>query len=143
MKIRNKEIYVCVSGPLNTAVNGGVGLFNHAVCFPEIAASFATGVHFNTFGGNPLVCAVASSVLDVSEKPHRTDPSDPQMVCSSNCCRVNEQTIQEEGTQQLSHEVGTYLLTQLAKLRDKYEIIGDVRGKGLMIGVEMVKDKVQ
>lgn len=33
-------------------------------------------------------------------------------------------------------------MTELAKLRDKYEIIGDVRGKGLMIGVEMVKDKV-
>lgn len=34
-------------------------------------------------------------------------------------------------------------MTELAKLRDKYEIIGDVRGKGLMIGVEMVKDKVR
>lgn len=33
-------------------------------------------------------------------------------------------------------------MTELAKLRDKYEVIGDVRGKGLMIGVEMVKDKV-
>lgn len=33
--------------------------------FPEIAASFAKGVHFNTFGGNPVACAIASSVLDV------------------------------------------------------------------------------
>lgn len=33
-------------------------------------------------------------------------------------------------------------MTELAKLRDKYEIVGDVRGKGLQIGVEMVKDKV-
>uniref|UniRef100_A0A671ML51 Alanine--glyoxylate aminotransferase 2, mitochondrial n=1 Tax=Sinocyclocheilus anshuiensis TaxID=1608454 RepID=A0A671ML51_9TELE len=68
----------------------------------EIARSFAKGVHFNTFGGNPLACAVASSVLDVS-----TD----------------------------------HFIFTLAKLRDKYEIIGDVRGKGLLIGVEMVKDK--
>ncbi len=45
--------------------------------------------------------------------------------------------------QENSAEVGTYLLTGLAKLRDKYEIIGDVRGKGLQIGVEMVKDKVK
>ncbi len=45
--------------------------------------------------------------------------------------------------QENSAEVGTYLLTELAKLRDKYEIIGDVRGKGLQIGVEMVKDKVK
>lgn len=53
-----------------------------------------------------------------------------------------KQTIKEDGTQQISLEVGTYLMTELAKLRDKYEIVGDVRGKGLQIGVEMVKDKV-
>lgn len=81
----------------------------------EIASSFAKGVHFNTFGGNPLACAIASSVLD---------------------------TIKEDRTQENSANVGTYLMTELAKLRDKYEIIGDVRGKGLMIGIEMVKDKV-
>ncbi|XP_056303023.1 alanine--glyoxylate aminotransferase 2, mitochondrial [Danio aesculapii] len=80
----------------------------------EIARSFAKGVHFNTFGGNPLACAIASSVLD---------------------------TIKEDKMQENSAELGTYLLTELAKLRDKYEIIGDVRGKGLQIGVEMVKDK--
>ncbi|TNN68105.1 Alanine--glyoxylate aminotransferase 2, mitochondrial [Liparis tanakae] len=84
------------------------------VTTPEIAASFAKGVHFNTFGGNPVACAVASSVLD---------------------------TIQEDGAQQVSLTVGTYLMTEMAKLRDKYEIVGDVRGKGLQIGVEMVKDK--
>uniref|UniRef100_A0AAX7VSN3 Alanine--glyoxylate aminotransferase 2, mitochondrial n=1 Tax=Astatotilapia calliptera TaxID=8154 RepID=A0AAX7VSN3_ASTCA len=84
------------------------------VTTPEIAASFAKGLHFNTFGGNPLACAVASSVLD---------------------------TIREDDTQQNSLRVGTYLMTELAKLRDKYEIIGDVRGKGLQIGVEMVRDK--
>ncbi|KAI4816676.1 hypothetical protein KUCAC02_008992 [Chaenocephalus aceratus] len=80
------------------------------VTTPEIAASFAKAFHFNTFGGGPLACAVASSVLD---------------------------TIKEDGTQQNSHNVGTYLMTELAKLRDTYEIIGDVRGKGLQIGVEM------
>ncbi|XP_075957124.1 alanine--glyoxylate aminotransferase 2, mitochondrial-like isoform X2 [Anarhichas minor] len=84
------------------------------VTTPEIAASFAKGVHFNTFGGNPVACAIASSVLD---------------------------TIKEDGMQQNSLNVGTYLMTELAKLRDKYEIIGDVCGKGLQIGVEMVKDK--
>ncbi|TSY69831.1 Alanine--glyoxylate aminotransferase 2, mitochondrial [Bagarius yarrelli] len=73
----------------------------------EIARPFASGVHFNTFGGNPLACSIASAVLD------------------ENCAVV-----------------GTHLLMELAKLRDKYEIVGDVRGKGLHIGVEMVKDKV-
>ncbi|XP_066502094.1 alanine--glyoxylate aminotransferase 2, mitochondrial [Hoplias malabaricus] len=80
----------------------------------EIASSFAKGVHFNTFGGNPMACVIASSVLD---------------------------TIVENGYQENSAKVGTYLLNELAKLRDKYEIVGDVRGKGLMIGVEMVTDK--
>jgi hypothetical protein len=52
------------------------------------------------------------------------------------------QVIDEEGLQQNSHEVGTYFIEELAKLRDEFEEVGDVRGKGLMIGVEMVKDKV-
>ena len=55
---------------------------------------------------------------------------------------ISYQTIREDGLQQNSLNVGTYLLTELSKLRNKYEIIGDVRGKGLQIGVEMVKDKV-
>ena len=38
--------------------------------------------------------------------------------------------------------MGTYFLTELAKLRDEFEIVGDVRGKGLMIGVELVENKV-
>ncbi|XP_074546998.1 alanine--glyoxylate aminotransferase 2, mitochondrial-like [Halichoeres trimaculatus] len=85
------------------------------VTTPEIAASFNKAYHFNTFGGSPLACAVASSVLD---------------------------TIKEDNIQQNCLTVGTYLMTEMKKLRDKYEIIGDVRGKGLQIGVEMVTDKV-
>lgn len=54
---------------LNGAVAGGLNLFFHFLLFcfgfVEIAASFVKGLHFNTFGGNPLACAVASSVLDV------------------------------------------------------------------------------
>ncbi|KAM9735861.1 alanine--glyoxylate aminotransferase 2, mitochondrial-like [Menidia menidia] len=84
------------------------------VTTPEIAASFSKASHFNTFGGSPLACAVASSVLD---------------------------TIKEDDLQQNSLNVGTHLMTELAKLRNVHEIIGDVRGKGLQIGVEMVKDK--
>ncbi|KAG9354131.1 hypothetical protein JZ751_012255 [Albula glossodonta] len=102
---------VCIADEVQTGF-GRTG--SHFWGFQEIAASFAKGVHFNTFGGNPVACAIASSVLD---------------------------TIKEDGTQQISADVGTHLLTELAKFRDKYEIIGDVRGKGLQIGVEMVKDK--
>ena len=50
--------------------------------------------------------------------------------------------IEEDGTQAVCADVGTYFLTELVKLRDDYEVVGDVRGKGLMIGVEMVTDKV-
>lgn len=53
------------------------------------------------------------------------------------------QVIDEEKLMENSHHVGTYLLHSLGKLRKKYEIVGDVRGKGLMIGVELVKDKVR
>nr|KAF6354234.1 alanine--glyoxylate aminotransferase 2 [Myotis myotis] len=85
------------------------------VTTPEIAKSLAKCVlHFNTFGGNPMACAIGSAVLEV---------------------------IKEEKLQENSQEVGTYLLLKLAKLQDEFEIIGDVRGKGLMIGIEMVKDK--
>lgn len=39
-------------------------------------------------------------------------------------------------------KVGTYCLQELAKFRDDYSIVGDVRGKGLMIGIEFVENKV-
>uniref|UniRef100_A0AAA9T5Z9 Alanine--glyoxylate aminotransferase 2, mitochondrial n=1 Tax=Bos taurus TaxID=9913 RepID=A0AAA9T5Z9_BOVIN len=85
------------------------------VTTPDIAKSLTKRMlHFNTFGGNPMACAVGSAVLEV---------------------------IKEENLQENSQEVGTYMLLKLAKLRDEFEIVGDVRGKGLMIGIEMVKDK--
>jgi len=84
------------------------------VTTPEIAAVMGGALHFNTYGGNPLSCAVGSSVLDI---------------------------IDEDNCQQVSHDIGTYFLHKLAEFRDEFEVVGDVRGKGLMIGVEMVKDK--
>ncbi|NXT81835.1 AGT2 aminotransferase, partial [Zapornia atra] len=80
----------------------------------EIASSLAQNLHFNTFGGSPLACVVGAAVLDA---------------------------IEEDSLQKNSEDVGTYMLLELAKLRDEFEIVGDVRGKGLMIGVEMVTDK--
>lgn len=80
----------------------------------EVATTLAAALHFNTYGGNPLSCAVGSAVLDA---------------------------LKEDGCQETSHVVGTYFLEQLATLRDEFEIVGDVRGKGLMIGIEMVADK--
>ena len=81
----------------------------------EIADTLGQAAYFNTFGGNPMACAVGSAVLDV---------------------------IEEEKLQENCEKVGGYFLNELKNLRDEIEIIGDVRGKGLMIGLELVENKV-
>ncbi|KAF6356542.1 alanine--glyoxylate aminotransferase 2 [Rhinolophus ferrumequinum] len=55
---------------------------------------------------------------------------------------IADEVIKEENLQENSQEVGTYMLLKFAKLRDEFEIVGDVRGKGLMVGIELVKDKM-
>lgn len=79
----------------------------------EIAASL-NKVHFNTFGGNPVSAAQALATMEV---------------------------IDEEGLQENSRKLGTHMLNGFRKLMEKHQIIGDVRGKGLMIGVELVRDR--
>lgn len=80
----------------------------------EIANAFANGMeYFNTFGGNPVSCSVGLAVLDVIEK---------------------------EGLQQRAHEVGTYLKGKLSALVNKHELVGDVRGRGMFLGIEFVRD---
>jgi 4-aminobutyrate aminotransferase-like enzyme/Ser/Thr protein kinase RdoA (MazF antagonist) len=85
------------------------------VTTPEIAASFSTGMeYFNTFGGNPVSCAAGLAVLDV---------------------------IGDEKLQENSLKVGSRLKVGLKALIEKYRVIGDVRGMGLFIGIELVKDR--
>jgi 4-aminobutyrate aminotransferase-like enzyme len=85
------------------------------VTTPEIARSFANGMEFfSTFGGNPVSMAVASAVLDVLE---------------------------DEGLQENARGIGSYLLKAITELEKRHEIIGDVRGAGLFLGVELVRDR--
>jgi 4-aminobutyrate aminotransferase len=72
------------------------------------------GSHASTFGGNPLSCAAAAAVLEV---------------------------IKEEKLLENANKQGAYALKRLGELKERSEIVGDVRGKGLMIGVELVEDK--
>jgi len=81
---------------------------------PVVVAEFGPRArYFNTFGGNPVAAAAGKAVLD---------------------------TIREEGLQENALEVGRYLREGLESLTDRYHAIGDVRGAGLFVGVEIVAD---
>src|SRR5216684_772048 len=82
---------------------------------PDIANSFNNGMEFfSTFGGNPVACAAGLAVLDVLE---------------------------EESLQQHALRVGTYLIEGLKVLQTRHALIGDVRGAGLFLGIDLVLDR--
>jgi alanine-glyoxylate transaminase/(R)-3-amino-2-methylpropionate-pyruvate transaminase len=84
------------------------------VTTPQIAATLTQRIHFNTFGGNPVASAQGKAVLEVIER---------------------------ENLQANSLRVGGFLLAGLEKLKAKHNLIGDVRGQGLLLGLELVKDR--
>jgi 4-aminobutyrate aminotransferase-like enzyme len=85
------------------------------VARPEILDRFGERTrYFNTFGGNPVSCAVGQAVLEV---------------------------IEGEGILENARDVGAYLRDGLRGLAQRHEAIGDVRGAGLFIGVELVRDR--
>ena len=80
---------------------------------PEIADSYK-GLTISTFGGNPVTCVAAKATIDL---------------------------IEEEQLMDNAHELGTHFRNGLEALKEKHAAVGDVRGMGLMQGVELVKDR--
>ena len=81
---------------------------------PDIAQHMKQRLHFNTFGGNPVSVLQGLTTLEI---------------------------IDEENIQQRARDIGAYLKDKLLALYDKHELIGEVRGMGLMLGVELVNDR--
>jgi 4-aminobutyrate aminotransferase len=83
------------------------------IATPEVADAFP-GLTFSTFGGNPVSCAVGLAVINV---------------------------IEEDDLRTNARVVGDYFLKRTQELQEKHAVIGDVRGMGLMLGIELVKDR--
>ncbi|QDU96364.1 aspartate aminotransferase family protein [Lignipirellula cremea] len=81
---------------------------------PEIAQVMANRVHFNTYGGNPISMTQGLATLEIIDK---------------------------ENLQENARVVGNHLRERLEELKTRHRMVGDVRGKGLMLGVELVLDK--
>jgi 4-aminobutyrate aminotransferase len=79
----------------------------------ETVMDWPVGAHSNTFGGNPVACAAALATIKLLH----------------------------EGLMANAADVGAFLMSRLKALAARHEIIGDVRGKGLMIGIELVRDR--
>ena len=92
----------------------GAGLPISAAIAKEELMDWEGGSHANTTGGNPVACAAGLEVINI----------------------IKEEKLLENATRQ-----GAYLIKRLKEMQQKYPIIGDVRGKGLMIGAELVKDQ--
>jgi len=98
---------------LLTAKGLGSGMPIGAIIARDEVMKWGQGAHGSTFGGNPVCCAAALATLDLVEGGMMT----------------NAQTM------------GEYLMSGLRRLAERHESVGDVRGRGLMIGVELVTDR--
>jgi 4-aminobutyrate aminotransferase len=76
---------------------------------------WSRGAHGNTYGGNPLCCAAALATLDLVESEYRANAA----------------------------AVGEYFMQRLQRLAARFSVVGEVRGKGLMIGMELVTDRTE
>ncbi len=92
-------------------IAGGLPL--GAIVAPKRMMTWPSGAHANTFGGNPVACAAANATI----------------------------RLLENGVMANATEVGAHMLARMQSWPDRYPFIGDVRGKGLMIGFDLVEDR--
>jgi 4-aminobutyrate aminotransferase len=107
------ELFDVKGDVVNIAKGIASGLPLGITCARADVMSWPPGAHASTFGGNPVSCAAALVTIKL----------------------LREQFVQNAAT------VGEHLMNGLRALQDKHPIIGDVRGRGLMIGVELVRDR--
>jgi 4-aminobutyrate aminotransferase len=116
---RTGKVFACqhwgVAPDIMTLAKGlGSGLpIGLVVAKKKIMKQWPHGAHGNTFGGNPICCAAALATLDLVEREYTGNAA----------------------------EVGSYFMDGLRELQSRHETIGEVRGKGLMVGVELVRDR--
>ncbi|MBA2604050.1 MAG: acetyl ornithine aminotransferase family protein [Acidobacteria bacterium] len=99
---------------VNIAKGIASGLPLGVTCARADVMSWPPGTHASTFGGNPVACAAASATIELLRN----------------------------GLVQNADTVGRHLMAGLRELQEKHPLIGDVRGRGLMIGIEFVRDPV-
>lgn len=107
-----------VNPDIMTLAKGIANGFPISACMAraEIGDAFEPGDHLTTFGGNPVSAAAAVATINVLAK---------------------------EKLPQQAEEKGKYMMKRLNEMKNEHPIIGDVRGKGLMIGLELVKDRTK
>jgi len=94
------------------ALGGGVAI-GAMMAISEVAGSLVPGTHASTFGGNPLACAAAIAVIETIEQDHLLDNA---------------------------IKMGQYAAEKFRKLKDSYPVIDHIRGKGLMIGIQLTSE---
>jgi 4-aminobutyrate aminotransferase len=106
--------HIGLKGDIVTVAKGiASGLPLGVTCARAEVMSWPPGAHASTFGGNPVACAAATTTIRLLKE---------QLVANA-------------------ASVGEHLMNGMRELQKKHAIVGDVRGKGLMIGVELVRDR--
>ena len=117
---RTGKMFACqhwdVAPDILTLAKGlGSGLpIGMVVAKRTVMQKWSRGAHGNTYGGNPVCCAAALATLDLVEKGYADNAA----------------------------VVGAYFMKKLRGLKDRYPVIGEVRGRGLMIGMELIGDSL-